>query len=96
MMTIRAIMVAVGLAAMLSAPGARADDDAPQGSALHQKGCVRCHDDGVYKREDRFVKSRDSLDAQVRRCEQAERLHWFDDEISAVVDYLNQSYYRFK
>ena len=57
---------------------------------------MKCHDSGVYTREDRRVTDRDALVKQVKRCEQNLGLSWFDTDINDVVQYLNQSYYKFK
>lgn len=73
-------------------PAFAADSD---GHALHDANCTKCHDSGVYTREDRFVTDRQSLDTQVRRCDANLGLKWFDDDVEAVVDYLDQSYYKF-
>ena len=37
----------------------------------------------------------EALQKQVRRCELNLGLKWFDDDISNVVSYLNDTYYRF-
>lgn len=66
------------------------------GQPLHETHCLGCHGPETYTREDRKVTSRDGLQRQVQRCELALGLRWFDDEIGAVADYLNQSYYRFE
>ena len=57
---------------------------------------MKCHDSGVYTREDRRVADRDALVKQVKRCELNLGLSWFDTDINDVVQYLNQSYYKFK
>lgn len=70
--------------------------DAEHGQKLHDEQCMKCHDSGVYTREDRRVTDRDALVKQVKRCEQNLGLSWFDTDINDVVQYLNQSYYKFK
>ncbi len=66
------------------------------GETLHAAHCVSCHGSEVYERgEQRRVTSREGLTRQVRRCELALGLTWFDEQIDAVADYLNQSYYHF-
>ena len=69
---------------------------AENGATLHQENCTSCHDDGVYKRKDRRVTDMAGLKKQVRRCEQSLGLTWFDEDIDAVVAYLNSTYYKFK
>lgn len=77
------------------AAGAQAEDPNP-GSGLHNRHCVSCHDSQVYTRENRRVADLGALEAQVTRCENNLGLQWFDDQKTAVVDYLNTSYYHFK
>ena len=64
--------------------------------ALYQTHCLACHGDEVYTRADRMVTSRDGLERQVRRCELALGLKWFEEEITDMADYLNRTYYRFE
>ena len=66
------------------------------GKKLQQKNCMSCHDDGMYSREDRFIKTVSSLRTQVQRCESTLGLTWFDEEVDDVTAYLNQSFYHFK
>jgi hypothetical protein len=72
-------------------PAAQAAD----GKQLVEKNCTSCHDDSVYTRKDRRVTTLEGLKKQVKRCELNLGLKWFDDEINAVADYLNDTYYRF-
>jgi cytochrome c553 len=64
--------------------------------ALYDENCVRCHGTEVYTREDRKITSLEGLERQVRRCELALGLKWFDDEITEVTNYLNEHYYHFE
>ena len=76
--------------------GTQAAADIENGRKLHNENCLKCHDDGVYTREDRFIKDRQGLATQVQRCEVNLGLQWFDEQIEDVTDYLNQTYYNFK
>jgi mono/diheme cytochrome c family protein len=91
---IRLAPAALALPLMLALGAARAGDEAPDPQALHEQNCVKCHGTEVYTRPDRKVTSYDGLGRQVRRCETALGLRWFDDEIAAVTSYLNREYYR--
>ena len=82
--------------AALLVTGSHAIADAEHGQQLHDEHCMKCHDTGVYTREDRRVADRDALVKQVKRCELNLGLNWFDTDINDVVQYLNQSYYKFK
>lgn len=64
--------------------------------ALMTKNCVQCHGTEVYTRQDRKVLSLDGLGRQVRRCELSLELHWFDEDVQAVTDHLNDRFYHFK
>jgi len=65
------------------------------GEQAHSEHCVKCHTDSVYTREDRRVKSIDALAKQVRRCRDNIGITWFDEDTDAVVQFLNQKYYKF-
>ena len=56
---------------------------------------MKCHDSGVYTREDRFVANKDALKTQVKRCNVNLGAQWFDDDVDDVTDYLNTTYYKF-
>ena len=62
---------------------------------LYQFNCTSCHGAEVYTRTDRKVTSPEALERQVRRCESALSLKWFDDDIVAMANYLNTHYYKF-
>lgn len=79
---------------ILASSGAHAFDPA-QGRQLVNANCLECHGSEVYTREDRKVKDRKGLTAQVRRCEQALGLTWFDDQVNDTAAYLNHTYYKF-
>jgi len=70
--------------------------DAKNGKKLQKKNCMSCHDDGMYTRDDRFIKKESSLRTQVQRCESTLGLKWFDEEVDDVTAYLNKSFYHFK
>jgi len=69
---------------------------AETGAQLHDANCTSCHDERVYTREDHRVTSLDGLKKQVQRCELSLGLKWFDEDITAVTNYLNTTYYKFK
>jgi mono/diheme cytochrome c family protein len=81
-------------AAICSAPGYAANGDNVQ--KLYEQHCVSCHGTELYTREDRKVTSLPALKQQVRRCETALGLRWFDEEIADVAQFLNEHYYRFQ
>ena len=70
--------------------------DANHGKSLQQENCMSCHDDTIYTREDRRVSSMDALRSQVQRCDANLNLQWFPEDVDAVIEYLNTSFYQFK
>lgn len=70
--------------------------DTTRGKTLHAANCVSCHNQEVYTRKDRRITSLDGLRGQVARCEANLGLKMFPEDIDAVTDYLNTSYYQFK
>jgi hypothetical protein len=74
-----------------------------KGKALHEKHCMACHirmnkeaPNEIYTRDNHKVKSWNSLQTQVHRCNSQLDLSFFDDEIKGLVDYLNQEFYKFE
>jgi hypothetical protein len=82
--------------AVLLTTGGYALADAEHGQQLHDEHCMKCHDTGVYTRENRRVTNQDALLKQVKRCELNLGLRWFDSDINDVAQYLNQSFYKFE
>jgi len=70
--------------------------DINHGKSLQQENCMRCHDDSIYTREERRVTTLDALQRQVQRCETNLDLAWFPEDVDAVTEYLNTSFYKFK
>lgn len=86
-------LITTGLV-MASSSSAAADIN--HGKSLQQENCMRCHDDSIYTREERRVTTRDALQRQVQRCETNLNLAWFPEDVDAVTEYLNTSFYKFK
>ena len=82
------------LAQAIAWPVAAADIE--NGDDLHFEHCTGCHDDSVYTREDRNVRSFERLGQQVRFCKDTIGLTWFDEDVDDVTEYLNQTYSRFE
>lgn len=94
----RLILTALGVLAQ-TVPflaGTAGATDLKAGQALHDQHCMKCHDSGVYTRDERRVNSLDGLRKQVARCELSLGLSWFDDQRENVVQYLNSNYYKFR
>lgn len=92
----RHIGMAIGTVFLVTSFGSLAQAaDVAKGGELHESSCLSCHGTEVYTREDRMVGSMDSLITQVNRCNVNLGTGWFDDEVEAVAEYLNENYYRF-
>ncbi|MDH5181707.1 MAG: cytochrome c [Gammaproteobacteria bacterium] len=83
-------------------PGTVHAADIQLGKELHQENCTDCHismmgGDGsrIYTREDRRIDSRTGLENQVRRCKTSLGTDWPENQINAVVEFLDQRYYHF-
>lgn len=87
------ILITTGLAALSSSSYAI---DVNHGKSLQQDNCMSCHDDGIYTREERRVTTLDALRQQVQRCETNLNLTWFPEDVDAVIEYLDTSFYKFK
>ena len=70
--------------------------DINHGKVLQQKNCMSCHDDAMYTRENPRVTTHDALHSQVQRCETTLDLKWFPEDVDAVTEYLNQTFYKFQ
>lgn len=69
--------------------------DTKEGKELHQEHCQKCHTDSVYTRDNRRVHSLQQLGKQVRMCKNNIGIALFPEDVDAVVDYLNKTYYKF-
>ena len=70
------------------------------GKVLHDDSCISCHmmsdHNALYTRENRVVKSKSRLSGQVSMCTQQLNVEWFPDEEKSVVEFLNNTYYKYK
>jgi mono/diheme cytochrome c family protein len=86
---------AIGTLFVVAVTGAAQAGDPGKGHELHYENCLSCHGTEAYTREDRKIGSLDSLITQVNRCNVSLGTGWFDDEVEAVANYLNENYYKF-
>ncbi|MES9899438.1 MAG: cytochrome c [Sedimenticola sp.] len=82
------------IAAITTTPAAAFD--IPTGKDQLETNCTACHGTDVYTRADKRINSRPALSAQVHRCQVAQGLGWFDDEVENTAEYLNHQFYKFK
>ena len=66
-----------------------------EGKAIHEKACTRCHNSAVYTRTDRKITSLDALEKRVRGCNANTGANLFPQELKAVTEFLNSTYYKF-
>jgi len=78
-----------------AASGQERAPDLANGEKLVTQNCTRCHDDSVYTRPNRRVKTLPGLGKQVRFCKDNLGITWFDDEVNDVIYFLNDRYYHF-
>ncbi len=78
--------------ATVSLPG-YADD--VTGKTLLTQACQQCHDNSMYSRSNSILQSYPELQARVEFCENASKVHWGDAQINQVIEYLNDTYYKF-
>ena len=70
--------------------------DPAVGKSLVDSNCTNCHGTDVYTRKDRKVGSFPQLQTQVRRCELALGLKWFEEDINNAATYLDKEFYKFQ
>jgi hypothetical protein len=92
----KTLLTALVTPCLLAASQATFAVDINHGKSLQLENCMGCHDDSVYTREERRVTSMDALRSQVQRCETNLNLQWFPEDVDAVIEYLNTSFYQFK
>ena len=63
---------------------------------LHDANCTQCHDAGMYTRPNRKMHSLDDVRKQVGACSRASGASLSAAEKEALVNYLNDNFYRFK
>jgi cytochrome c553 len=73
----------------------RSEKSTIDAKALIKESCSKCHDNSVYTKKDRKVKSLVALKKRVSACDANVGAGFEEDEIKAVSDYLNREYYKF-
>lgn len=95
----RSVSLAAALL-VIALPAAAEQHDASWGSELHAQHCADCHSaphDAAFYTSKRGgkIKNMASLNTMVQSCANHFNVPWFDEEVSAVSAYLNQTYYQF-
>ena len=63
---------------------------------LHKAHCTACHTPMIYNRKKRRVNSYQELVKQVKGCNHMLSKNFSQQQLSALVQYLNTNYYKFK
>lgn len=76
--------------------------NAQKGRVLHDKLCISCHvgmfagdGSGIYTRIDRKVNSLQGLRGQIGNCNHNLGLKLTEQQLTTILDYLSQTYYKF-
>ena len=85
------LIPAVALLALAYSSSATAFD----AEGYHASNCSRCHDSSVYTRENRKMQSYGMLTSRVKGCDARFGEKLAEQNLSGLVDYLNDSYYKF-
>jgi hypothetical protein len=86
------LLIALSFTAQAATPAG----DSANGKKLLDAHCASCHNDSVYKRPDHKVKSLEGLEKQVTGCGHAAGVSLEKTQVSDLVKYLNDTYYKFK
>lgn len=70
--------------------------DVPHGKVLHEKNCMKCHDNRQYTRPNRIIHTFEDLRARVEFCDTASNASFSFDDLDDVVEYLNVNFYKFQ
>lgn len=71
------------------------DQSLQRAEQLHQQSCTQCHSNEVYIRKDRMIHSLAALSSRVKQCEVPAKAKWSEADTNAVVNFLNQRFYKF-
>ena len=91
----RTLLTSLFLVIGYSLPAFAEADENIDAKSFVQEKCSNCHDSSIYTRKDRRVDSLSRLNSQVRMCDAQLGTSLFDEDITAIVNYLNDNYYHF-
>jgi len=70
--------------------------DIKAGNKLHQKYCMKCHNNSVYTRKLKKVHSYEGLVGRVKGCSQQTGFSFSRKQLQDVTAFLNHHYYEFE
>lgn len=85
----------IGMAVAMAWSAGAAAANVERGQLLYENHCTVCHTSVAHVRSGRKAHSLADIRKQVLRWSKHLDLKWGADEVSDVVDYLNQNYYQF-
>ena len=80
---------------LMICPGAVSGQEQSYGEALYENHCTGCHESTLHLRDDRKATDLKQIEGQVRRWADYQNLDWQAEQVDAVRDYVNQTYYGF-
>ena len=69
--------------------------DPGRGEMLYKNHCKGCHLSSVHDRSEQRATSIERVRFEVRRWSKEQKLFWNEDDMADVVDYLDETFYRF-
>ena len=69
--------------------------DADIGKSLYDANCQGCHDTRIHTRPNRIIHTYGDLANRVKFCDAQVKAGFTDEQLKAVTDYLNSSFYKF-
>ncbi|MEN8214759.1 MAG: cytochrome c [Pseudomonadota bacterium] len=92
-------MLLLSLQPVLAADAGQAggeEDSGLSGAELTQQHCTRCHGDEMYLRDERQVKSLESLKQRAHGCNTMTGANLFEEDVAKIIDHLNSEFYHFE
>lgn len=90
------IFLFISLLVFGNTSAAESDSTNKRGKNLHNAHCMACHNNSVYTRKKRMIKTRLQLVQQVKGCNHQLSKNFSEQESKDLVDYLNRNFYKFK
>lgn len=91
---IRFYLTAILAGGLLCSQMAFASDIA-KGKKLYDQKCQGCHDNKIHTRPNRIIHTYEDLVGRVKFCDNAAKANFSEAEITDVIDYLNDAFYKF-
>ena len=90
----RALLCAYGLVAWVGVALAADIPDLERGRALYENHCITCHGQSVHRRASTTAPTHAELRQIVQQWQEAEGLHWTEEDIVDVTAFLERVVYR--